>query len=91
MARNSAQIHAIAQKLIQDLPPNRKVQPGEQSYISTSSRLIFAELQKCYEGSGFNPPTHDTVRGWFYSGCPDWVVVILSHIALGQEKYAKRQ
>jgi hypothetical protein len=79
MPRNAVQIHAIAQKLTKSLPSNKKLLPGDMSYITTCSRLISIELEKYYYGTGLTPPNIETVRGWFYSGCPDWAIVILIH------------
>lgn len=84
MTRNSTRdltdIDKFAEKLINELPPCRRVYPGEMSYVSVASRLIHLKIADYYKGTGAEPPSQSAIRLWFYDGMPRWAIAVLANL-----------
>jgi hypothetical protein len=85
MPKQLTKIDKFAQKLIEELPPDKRPYPGELTYVVTGARLIHQKLQKFYCGTGAEPPKLNTIRNWFYIECPAWAIAVLHH-AIYQQK-----
>lgn len=72
-------IDKYAEILISRLPPNQQQRGRQYNYV-LASRLLHEQLEKYYALSGEPAPSPETIRWWFYQGCPSWAVAILSNI-----------
>jgi len=77
--RNIDKLQTIAQELLNREGLGGKFYPQERDFVSTASRLILPVIEDFLSPTGGKPPTLATVRDWFYAGCPDLMIAVLSH------------
>lgn len=78
--RKPTKLDPIAQKLIDQ--HHASIFPGEYEYVSTAATLVRQQLEKFFDGTGAQPPELKTIKNWFYQGCPDWAIAILSRAVI---------
>lgn len=76
-------IDKYADIVISRLPENQQMR-GRQSNYVLASKLLHEQLKAYYAPSGEPAPSQETIRWWFYQGCPAWAVAILSNILVTQ-------
>ena len=78
MRRKQTRLDDIAQQLILE-KKGVKISPGEFTFISTATPLVWQEIKEWFEqsDSGVSPPTKSAVKQWFYNGCPRWAIATL--------------
>lgn len=78
MARKPSEIDKFAEILIKTLPNDRPCF-DERGYVKVASRQIHRLMADYYRGTGVEPPSVDSIRIWFYSGCPDWAIAVMAN------------
>ncbi|RCJ20171.1 hypothetical protein A6S26_05465 [Nostoc sp. ATCC 43529] len=76
--KNKQKLHQIAQEVLDKAGLAGKLYPEERDFISTASRLIVPLIQDYLSRTGGQAPPLASVRDWFYRGCPDWAIAILT-------------
>lgn len=77
-------IDKYADILISRLPKSEQMRGRQYNYV-LASKLLHQQLERYYAPSGEKPPSQETIRRWFYEGCPSWTIAVLSNI-LGSAK-----
>ncbi|MCC5666971.1 hypothetical protein LC653_24540 [Nostoc sp. CHAB 5784] len=86
--RKLTKIDKFAQTLINE--NGCSICPGEYEYVSRGSVLIRQHLESFFDGTGVQPPSLKTVKNWFYSDCPDWVIAVLSRVLVSRNQETPR-